>query len=517
MNSAKSYKIIILGSGIAGLTAAYHLKSNGINDVLILEARDRIGGRLYPFDLSENCGIQLGAQWIHGACQENPLFEFCEKEGLLSAEDSLAFTSGDLDAGRFHKMKVYTSKGKVIADNIVKLASQKYENAMKHVEEQFQHNAQCSREPSGKTNLETYSLADYYDEIIKREICDIIETGEVESEEELLDINNVLSGCKLLYTHYSCEEMHKIGGRLYCAVSDLPGEDVDVPAQKLLAKFKGEIDNSTNEDDNNKILLNHVVQKIDWSLRDDAHIIVECELKHELSKADDVNTRTQFKGEYVICTLPIGVLKKVHHYMFDPPLPGDKIGAIERIGAGVVAKYFVEWNMPWREEDSHTSVMLARSEEELKSKKTFPEDWVKGITQFNPMHQPGHETLMICWIGGECAKVADTVCDEEIAKGIGQILRQFVGNHVTDPHKVIRCCWTKDPFTLGGYSYPTLATKEEDIVNLGRPLPNYEFAQLFFAGEATCPKCWSFLHGAYGSGIAQANKILEQINKTMLP
>ena len=37
---------MILGGGIAGVTAAYTLQSNGMEDFLLLEASDRLGGRI---------------------------------------------------------------------------------------------------------------------------------------------------------------------------------------------------------------------------------------------------------------------------------------------------------------------------------------------------------------------------------------------------------------------------------------------------------------------------------------
>jgi monoamine oxidase len=43
-NSGEGVKIVILGAGIAGLTAGYELRKAGY-DVTILEARDRVGGR----------------------------------------------------------------------------------------------------------------------------------------------------------------------------------------------------------------------------------------------------------------------------------------------------------------------------------------------------------------------------------------------------------------------------------------------------------------------------------------
>lgn len=42
----KKCKIIIIGAGMAGLSAANHLIQNGMNDFVVLEARKRIGGRI---------------------------------------------------------------------------------------------------------------------------------------------------------------------------------------------------------------------------------------------------------------------------------------------------------------------------------------------------------------------------------------------------------------------------------------------------------------------------------------
>ena len=39
-------KILIIGGGMAGLSAASHLVKNGVTDFKVLEARNRIGGRI---------------------------------------------------------------------------------------------------------------------------------------------------------------------------------------------------------------------------------------------------------------------------------------------------------------------------------------------------------------------------------------------------------------------------------------------------------------------------------------
>ena len=56
--------VIVVGAGMSGLAAAKHLAKQGEN-VLVLEARDRIGGRLHTFQFGDY-KIDIGGCWIHG-------------------------------------------------------------------------------------------------------------------------------------------------------------------------------------------------------------------------------------------------------------------------------------------------------------------------------------------------------------------------------------------------------------------------------------------------------------------
>jgi len=75
-------KIGIIGAGIAGLSAAQILDAAG-RDVDVIEARDRIGGRVNT-DTSLGFAADLGATWLHGS-DGNPLTEVTDQVGMRKA------------------------------------------------------------------------------------------------------------------------------------------------------------------------------------------------------------------------------------------------------------------------------------------------------------------------------------------------------------------------------------------------------------------------------------------------
>jgi monoamine oxidase len=72
-------RVIVVGAGIAGLAAARTLADRG-HDVVVLEARDRVGGRIHTSRQWPDVPVDLGASWIHGV-DANPITELARKAG----------------------------------------------------------------------------------------------------------------------------------------------------------------------------------------------------------------------------------------------------------------------------------------------------------------------------------------------------------------------------------------------------------------------------------------------------
>ncbi len=85
-------KIIVVGAGLAGLAAAQELVARG-EQVTVVEARDRIGGRVMTSRLWPNIPMDMGASWIHGV-DRNPISALSDTAGaeyrLTSYDSSIA-------------------------------------------------------------------------------------------------------------------------------------------------------------------------------------------------------------------------------------------------------------------------------------------------------------------------------------------------------------------------------------------------------------------------------------------
>eukprot|EP00058_Branchiostoma_floridae_P002571 XP_002588059.1 hypothetical protein BRAFLDRAFT_83047 [Branchiostoma floridae] len=88
--STEERKIVIVGAGIAGIAAAKTLHENGVDDFVILEGSDRIGGRMRQAEFG-GVKVEIGANWVQGL-HDNPIWDLAQKyniSGKISDYDSV--------------------------------------------------------------------------------------------------------------------------------------------------------------------------------------------------------------------------------------------------------------------------------------------------------------------------------------------------------------------------------------------------------------------------------------------
>ena len=83
-------QVLILGAGLAGLGAARKLSERGINDFLILEQRNQVGGRVQSVQFADTT-VQLGPQWVffvdQSAPERHPLWPLIQKCNVIKLEE----------------------------------------------------------------------------------------------------------------------------------------------------------------------------------------------------------------------------------------------------------------------------------------------------------------------------------------------------------------------------------------------------------------------------------------------
>ncbi|MXW89777.1 MAG: NAD(P)-binding protein, partial [Acidimicrobiaceae bacterium] len=83
--AASGERIVIVGAGAAALAAADELQVRGFHNVVLLEARDRVGGRIWTSSIGDGIPVELGATWIHGV-RGNPISDIVESNRIATAE-----------------------------------------------------------------------------------------------------------------------------------------------------------------------------------------------------------------------------------------------------------------------------------------------------------------------------------------------------------------------------------------------------------------------------------------------
>jgi monoamine oxidase len=436
-------KIIIIGAGISGLSAAKELIQHGI-DVIILEARERIGGRIWKAD-NFDIPIDLGASWIH-QMNGNPLTKIANELKLhidstcnpyLTAEGS--FELYDYDGQPFKDSKLETvtrqkfnsliEKGIEILGNMDTDISIEEMFRITQMEHRFHDEEHPHLMKWLRAGIEGWENADLCSISARNHFC------EIENPEFTGGDGFIVSG-------------------FFNIIQEL--------AKDLLKE--------------NRILLSHVVKKIQYNNR---YVKIE-------------TNRGKFYADYVISTLPLGVLQN-DLVIFDPPLPEHKRIVIHKIGFGVMNKLILQFSECFWNPNCDGIGFL--------SKKHGKFNFFLNLTPL--LKKP----ILMCFVAAEFAQKIESWTDEQIIQKIMKILNKIFGKEkkVPEPINYKFTRWYTDPYSRGSYSYMKVGSTFSDIEILAEPV-----GRVLFAGEATFVYP-GYTHGGYLSGQREAKRIINYI------
>ena len=210
---------------------------------------------------------------------------------------------------------------------------------------------------------------------------------------------------------------------------------------------------------------------------------------------------TCYPTDHVIVTVSLGVLKTGIQPSFNPPLPRNKLEAINRLGMGLVTNVAVTFQYPIV--DKHISeIVFLWSEVDRNTVYDCP--WV--ICQ-HAMYRIGNTNTWVTWFAGDDARTVESLSDDEVSKGISTTLKIFIKEVIT-PIKIQRMNWNENKLFRGTYSYNLTGSDCKDRTLLSVPVNGCTPLQILFAGEATNCTMYSTTNGAYDTGIREAERLI---------
>nr|XP_020457438.1 peroxisomal N(1)-acetyl-spermine/spermidine oxidase-like isoform X1 [Monopterus albus]XP_020457439.1 peroxisomal N(1)-acetyl-spermine/spermidine oxidase-like isoform X2 [Monopterus albus] len=478
--------IVIIGCGISGITAARKLVSSGFNNVRILEASARSGGRIKTARLGNNV-VEIGANWIHGPSEENPVFSLARKYGLLDPE-ALTPENQAMDVAGHPPWtpKIFCSSGRKLNAEDLYPAEELFAELLKECSEfHSQGGEPCA------------SVGEFLRTEVQRRAAERWKDIDATTRSlRLCMISNLLKGeCCVNGAH----SMDEVGPGAYGLYKTLPGLDCTFPGG-----YEGLIKNMMSELPSGLVSYNRPVRCVHWSNSEKREnpIVVECDDGERIA------------ADHVIVTVPLGYLKKHRSTLFRPPLPLHKLHSIQRLGFGTNNKIFVEFDSPWWDADCDIICLVWEDEDVLVDQvPDVQRPWIKklfGFTVLKPTERYGH--VLCGWIAGHESEYMETLSEQEVTQAITQLIRRFTGNPVITPRRILRSQWFHDPWTHGSYSYLGKGCSAQDLENMVEPLPTKgsqsQPLQVLFAGEATHPSFFSTVHGALLTGWREADRLI---------
>ncbi|XP_056135906.1 spermine oxidase [Lampris incognitus] len=515
-------RIVVIGAGLAGITATKILLENGFTDVRILEASNHIGGRIQSVQHG-NATLELGATWIHGT-NGNPVYHLAEDNGLLEHTTDDERSVGRISLYAKNGVAHYqTNSGKRIPKDLVEEFSDLYNEVYKLTQEFFQNGKPVCAESQNSVGVFTRDL-------VRKKI--MLDPDDSESTKKL-KLSMLQQYLKVESCESSSPSMDEVSLSEFGEWTEIPGAHHVIPGgfMKIVDLLAQDIPSRT-------ICLGKPVRCIHWNWSaQQQETVSKGNHANQGSNHNDNNYSCQpqedpqilgypvrvecedeewIEANHVIVTASLGVLKKSHEAMFSPSLPEDKVLAIEKLGISTTDKIFLEYAEPFWSPECNSIQFVWEDEAQLEQP-VYPEKmWYKKICSFDVLYPPERYGYMLSgWICGQEALLMEGCDDETVAETCTELLRCFTGNpNIPKPRHILRSSWGSNPYIRGSYSFTRVGSNGGDFERLAMPLPYAKSTkapplQVLFAGEATHRKYYSTTHGALLSGKTEATRLIE--------
>ncbi len=439
---------IIIGAGYAGIAAAKKLYEHR-KDFIILEARDRIGGRTYTEQITCGATIDLGAKWI-GPTQQH-VWDWVKQT------DTATFNTYDTGKNMLSyrgKISRYTGViPKIDPVSLIDLglAINKINKLSQQIliEQPWTHPK--AKEWDAMT-LHTWM----HKNIMTKKARHLFNIG----------IQTVFAA--------EASEVSFLHALFYCRSGDNMDALISIPdgaQQTILEGGTQGLVKKIAQPFLEKIMLNEAVRKIEQN-------------NHGITvTTDDLTVKA---GKCILAIPPV----LIDRMQFDPVLPQQKAQLYQRMPMGAAMKCFAIYKTPfWRKKGLSGQIVS----DEYPVKVTF-----------DVGHKEEDLGKILVFVEGNDARNFIDLPMEERQRMVLEKLVKYFGEEAAQPLQYIDKCWTEEEWTRGCY---VGLMAPNTMTQFGRQLRT-TFHHIHFAGTETAVRWNGYLDGAIESGYRTANEII---------
>ena len=454
-------EVLVLGAGIAGISAAKTLSDGGIKNFLILEAEDRIGGRVKNTVLQSGVRVELGANWIQGIDpdqpEKHPLWRIVQTCGGVQGKFSPTFAN--------NTSHVFDEEGRNITEK------SEFQNRLAQWNEVYARllSYKQQRKESGLPDLSMRQALASTGWTPNSPLDDLIEWNGFDLEGGFATTPKHVS----LYRNFPDRTYTDFGNpnntKDYFVTDQ---EEGFVKVVRCLAQ-------DFLKEDDPRLHLGSRVMEVDWSGSEGVCV-----------NTIEKGTMHKYCAPHVILTFSLGVLKS-GNIAFKPDLPAPKKNVISRYDFVLYLKIFLEFEEIFWEKDAYTSVLRV--------------DSVRGhFVQFAPL--TNSTPVLFTTVTGEVAMIVYNQSVEDTTAQVMAALRLIYGNEVPDPVSVTIPDWWVNPLFRGVYIGFPPGFSDAEMSALKAPVRG-----LHFGGEAMSEPYAGYVHGGYYSGIEVAKEVMRDL------
>lgn len=393
---------IVIGAGMAGITAARRLHDAGCR-VTVLEARERIGGRIWSLRDASGTTLELGASWIHGHVG-NPVAKLAasaDVETIATDDDSYP--------------AMYDHEGTAIATTRQK----DFYAALKMLRANLRVRRDALAPARADESLATAIAAEIGAWQAKRALDDATVVGLRHLVATEIEGAYAESTGGLSLRHWSRGTWFEGKDLL---VKSGYGSVVDRLAAGIDIRLGSEV-----------VSIEYDARSVRVRLRSGAHL----------------------EAEHAVVTLPLGVLK-ANDVAFSPPLPPRKTAAIARLGFGVFDKLYLRFPERFWPEDISW----------LQHVGSVPSEWPMFFNAARYGNAPILVAFHTGDAARRLAAKSDAVVSAEALRVLELIGKQQRWR-VQAPVAVHRTRWQQDRWAKGSYSHVSPGGHLSDFDELG--------------------------------------------------